>query len=77
MLVIERAHVPVIFATKVIRVDRHGDNLLMVFGFETVDETGQAVMEIVAKILRPVTSMLETQRLVELANRAVRQDVPN
>jgi hypothetical protein len=67
--VIERGYVPVVFATNVVRVDRYGDNLLMVFGFETVDEAGQPVMEIVAKILRPVSSMLETQRLVDMAVR--------
>lgn len=65
--IVERARVPVIFATRVLRVDKIGDNLLLTFGFDTVDELGTPIVEVVAKLLRPVSTVMGTQRLVAMA----------
>jgi hypothetical protein len=66
--IVERAYVPVVFSTRVIRVDRIGDNLLLTFGFDTVDEGGRPIVEIVAKVLRPISTVMGTSRLVAMAH---------
>ena len=65
--IVERYSVPVVFSTRVVRVEKTGDNLLIVFGFDTLDEMGQPIVEIVAKILRPLASMNGAQRLLAMA----------
>lgn len=65
--VVERGYIPVVFSTRVIRVERIGDNLLLCFGFDTLDERGRPVVEIVAKVMRPIHTMLGATRLMALA----------
>lgn len=65
--VLERLSVPVVFATRVIRVEKTGENLLIVFGFDTLDEMGSPVIEVVAKIMRPISNMNGAKRLLDMA----------
>ena len=65
--IVERYSVPVVFSTRVVRVEKTGENLLIVFGFDTLDESGQPIVEIVAKILRPLSSMNGAQKLLAMA----------
>jgi len=73
--VVERGYVPVIYSSRVIRVERVGDNLLLVFGFDTLDERGKPIIEVVAKVMRPASSMLGAARLLALAQRHQTTDV--
>lgn len=65
--IVERHSVPVIFSTRVVRVERTGDNLLIVFGFDTLDEAGQPIVEIVAKIMRPIADIQGGTKLMAIA----------
>ena len=65
--IVERYSVPVVFSTRIVRVEKTGENLLIVFGFDTLDEMGQPIIEIVAKIMRPIASMQGAQRLLAMA----------
>ena len=65
--IVERGYVPVIFSTRVIRVERIGENLLLCFGFDTLDERGKPIVEIVAKVMRPIGSMMGAARLLAQA----------
>lgn len=65
--IVERFAVPVVFSTRIVRVERTGDNVLMVYGFDTLDEAGRPIVEVVAKILRPVCSFVPSDQLLSMA----------
>lgn len=75
--VVERTHVPVIYSTCIVRVERFGDHLLLCFGFDTVDEQGRPIREIVAKVMRPISDMMGAQRLMGMAHRSALGDMLN
>jgi len=65
----EPIYIPIAVASRLVRVERMGDWLLLCFGLDTVDQSGRPVVEITAKVMRPEKDMMGADCIIAMSKR--------